>query len=163
NGHYHPEGAMGLRKKERARKPTQRRRSIRRKVRKATASRAELREHLDLATVIDISQALSGEIIVEKLIDRFMRAAIEQPPAKRAVLVAVRDEELRTSAEAVVHGKEITIKVRQHPARDAAALPDSLIRYTIRTRDPVVLDDAMAQSQFSADPHIVMHHVRSIL
>jgi PAS domain S-box-containing protein len=120
-------------------------------------------EQLDLATVIDVSQALSGEIVVEKLIDRFMRAAIEQAGAERAVLVAVRGDELRTSAEAAVHGDEVTVQVRQHPARDAIALPDSLIRYSIRARDPVVLDDAMAQNPFSADPYIVAHHVRSVL
>ena len=120
-------------------------------------------EQFDLATVIEVSQALSGEIVVEKLIDRFMRAAIEQAGAERAVLVAIRGEELRTSAEAVVQGKGVTVKVRQHPARDPVALPDSIIRYTIRTRDPVVLGDAIAQGPFSADPYIVMHRVRSIL
>src|SRR5262249_46306028 len=30
-------------------------------------------------------------------------------------------------------------------------------------RDPVVLDDAMSQNPFSADPYIVKYHVRSVL
>src|SRR6185312_12560688 len=34
-------------------------------------------ERLDIATVIQISQALSGEVVLEKLIERLMRAAIE--------------------------------------------------------------------------------------
>jgi signal transduction protein with GAF and PtsI domain len=42
-------------------------------------------------------------------------------------------------------------------------LPDSLIRYSIRTRDPVVLDDAMDQNPFSGDPYITERHARSIL
>jgi PAS domain S-box-containing protein len=120
-------------------------------------------EQLDFATVIEVSQALSGEMIVEKLIDRFMRAAIEQAGAERALLVAVRGEELGTSAEAAVRGEEVTVQVRQHPTRDALALPDSLIRYAIRARDPVVLDDAMSQNPFSADPYIVKYNVRSVL
>src|SRR5262249_3321890 len=120
-------------------------------------------EQLDLAAIIEVSQALSGEIIVEKLIDRFMKAAIEQAGAKRAVLVAVRGEELRTSAEAAVHGDEVTVQVRHHPARDAPALPDSLVRYSIRARDAVILDDAMSPNPFSADPYIVKYHVRSVL
>ena len=120
-------------------------------------------KHLDLATAIQISQALSREIVVENLVDRFMRAAIEHAGAERALLVAVRGEELRTSAEAAAHGDEVTVEVRQHPVPDAVALPDSLIRYSIRTRDPVVLDDAMAENPFSADPYIVTHHVRSAL
>src|SRR5262249_49064288 len=79
------------------------------------------------------------------------------------VLVAVRGEELRTSAEAIVRGDEITVQVRPHPACDTVALPDSLIRYSIRTRDPVILDDAMSQNPFSADPYIVKYHARSVL
>jgi hypothetical protein len=35
-------------------------------------------EQLDLATVLKVSQAVSGEMVLEKLIDRLMRAAIEQ-------------------------------------------------------------------------------------
>src|SRR5262249_23740575 len=34
-------------------------------------------EQLDLATVIKVSQAVSGEMVLERLIDRLMRAAIE--------------------------------------------------------------------------------------
>jgi PAS domain S-box-containing protein len=119
--------------------------------------------HLDLATIIEVSQALSGEIVVDKLIDRFMRAAIEHAGAERAVLVAVRGEELRTSAEAVVRGNDISLQVRQHPARDAVELPHSLIRYSIRAREAVVLGDAFSRSSFSGDPYIVKDQVRSVL
>jgi hypothetical protein len=38
-------------------------------------------EHLDLATVIKVSQAVSGEMVLEKLMDRLMRAAIEHTGA----------------------------------------------------------------------------------
>jgi PAS domain S-box-containing protein len=120
-------------------------------------------EQLDLATVIEVSQALSGEMVVEKLIDRFMRAAIEHAGAERALLVSVRGEELRTSAEAAVRGDQVTVEVRQHPACDAVALPDSLIRYSMRARDSVILDDAMSRNPFSADPYIVKYRVRSVL
>ena len=120
-------------------------------------------EQFDFATVIEVSQALSGEMIVEKLVDRFMRAAIEHAGADRALLIAVRGEELRTSAEASVGGNEVAVQVWQHPARDAVALPDSLILYSIRTRDAVILDDAMSHNQFSDDLYLVKYHVRSVL
>ena len=44
-------------------------------------------EHLDLATVIKVSQAVSGEIVLEKLIDTLMRTAIEQAGAERGLLI----------------------------------------------------------------------------
>ena len=47
-------------------------------------------EHLDLATVIKVSQAVSGEIVLEKLIDTLMRTAIEQAGAERGLLIVPR-------------------------------------------------------------------------
>ena len=44
-------------------------------------------EHLDLATVIKVSQAVSGEIVLEKLIDTLMRTAIEHAGAERGLLI----------------------------------------------------------------------------
>ena len=47
-------------------------------------------EHLDLATVIKVSQAVSGEIVLEKLIDTLMRTAIEHAGAERGLLILPR-------------------------------------------------------------------------
>ena len=44
-------------------------------------------EHLDLATVIKVSQAVSSEIVLEKLIHTLMRTAIEQAGAERGLLI----------------------------------------------------------------------------
>src|SRR5215475_4295212 len=43
-------------------------------------------EHLDLATMIAVSQTLSGEMVLEKLIDKLMRAAVEHAGAERGLL-----------------------------------------------------------------------------
>ena len=47
-------------------------------------------EQLDLATVIKVSQAVSGEIVLEKLIDTLMRTAIQQAGAERGLLILPR-------------------------------------------------------------------------
>ena len=48
-----------------------------------------------------------------------------------------------------------------HPV--AGTLPESLVRYILRTGETVVLDDASSQNSFSADPYIVQRRARSIL
>src|SRR5262245_9633719 len=48
----------------------------------ATAAGA-MAEHLDVATVINISQTVSGEMVLERLLDTLMRAAIEHAGAER--------------------------------------------------------------------------------
>ena len=49
-------------------------------------------ELLDLATVIKVSQAVSGEMVLERLIDSLMRAAIEHAGAERGLLILPRDD-----------------------------------------------------------------------
>lgn len=44
-----------------------------------------------------------------------------------------------------------------------AALPQSLVRYVMRTQEPVILEDAASQNLFSADPYLMRHRARSIL
>jgi PAS domain S-box-containing protein len=44
-----------------------------------------------------------------------------------------------------------------------AALPESLVRYVMRTQETVMLDDALSENPFSADPYIDQRRARSIL
>ena len=120
-------------------------------------------EQLDLATVIKVSQALSAGTVVEDLIDRLMRTAIEHTGAERGLLISPEGEELRIEAEATTRGEDLAVRVPERNARIAAALPGLLIRYAMRTRETVMLDDASLQNQFSADPDIIQRRVRAVL
>jgi PAS domain S-box-containing protein len=119
-------------------------------------------EHLDLATVIKVSQAVSGEIALKKLIDKLMRAAIEQAGAQRGLLIGPRNDELQIEAEATTQGEDIAVHMRDG-VRKASTLPESLVRYVMRTQETVILDDASTQTPFSADPYVAEQRARSIL
>ena len=119
-------------------------------------------EHLDLATVIKVSQAVSGEIVLEKLIDTLMRTAIEQAGAERGLLIFPRGAEPRIEAEATTGGDTVVVQLRDEPVT-AAVLPESVLHYVLRTRESVILDDAAAQPAFAADPYIRQRQARSIL
>jgi signal transduction histidine kinase len=118
-------------------------------------------EHLDLATAIKVSQAVSGEIVPEKLIDTLMRAAIEQAGAERGLLIRPRGVEQRLEAEATTSGETVIVQLRNEEA-GAAALPESVLRYVLRTGESVILDEA-AQSAFAEDPYIRERRTRAIL
>ena len=119
-------------------------------------------EHLDLATVIKVSQAVSGEIVLEKLIDTLMRTAIEHAGAERGLLILPRGDEYRIEAEATTSDDTVTVGQRQASVT-AADLPESILHYVMRTQESVILDDAAAANPFSADTYIHQHHARSIL
>jgi PAS domain S-box-containing protein len=120
-------------------------------------------ERLDVAAVIEVSQALSGEIVTEKLIDRLMRAAIEHAGAERGLLIFPRSQTLQIEAEATALEDDVAVHVLEGGAHAAVALPESLIRYAIRTRETVLLDDASSHNPFATDPYIVERRARSIL
>ena len=119
-------------------------------------------EHLDLATVMKVSQAVSGEIVLEKLLDTLMRTAIEQAGAERGLLILARGAEQRIEAEATTSGDTVVVRLRDE-AVAGTALPESVLHYVLRTREGVILDDAAAENAFSADPYIRQHGARSIL
>jgi PAS domain S-box-containing protein len=119
-------------------------------------------EHLDLATVINVSQAVSSEIVLENLIDTLMRTAIEHAGAERGLLMLPRGDELRIEAEATTSGDRVIVRLREASVA-AAARPESIVQYVVRTQQSVVLDDASAQHLFSADVYLRQHHPRSVL
>ena len=71
------------------------------------------------------SQAVSGEIVLEKLIDTLMRTAIEQAGAERGLLIILRGAEQRIAAEATTSGDTVTVHLRDEPVT-AAVLPESV-------------------------------------
>jgi PAS domain S-box-containing protein len=119
-------------------------------------------EHLDLATVIKVSQAVSGEIVLEKLIDTLMRTAIEHAGAERGLLILPRGVEQSIEAEAVTSHDTIIVRLREAFIAEPE-LPESIIHYVVRTRESVILDDAASQNAFFADPYQRRHRARSIL
>jgi PAS domain S-box-containing protein len=119
-------------------------------------------DSLDLATVIRVSQAVSGEIVLEKLIDTLMRTAIEQAGAERGLLILPRGVEQRIEAEATTGGDMVAVQLRDQPVT-SAVLPESVLYYVLRTRESVILDDAASQPPFAADPYIRERQARSIL
>jgi PAS domain S-box-containing protein len=119
-------------------------------------------ELLDLATVIKVSQAVSGEMVLEKLIDRLMRAAIEHAGAERGLLIVPRGDKLRIEGEATISGAGVTVQFRDSTSAPTA-LPEALVRYVMRSREIVILDDASVQAPFSADDYILQRRARSIL
>jgi hypothetical protein len=95
-------------------------------------------EQLDLVTVIRVSEAVSGEIEHEKLIDSLMRTAIENAGAQRGLLILSRGGEPQIEAEATARPDRIEVVVRQSSVAPND-LPHSALHYVLRTHEHVLL------------------------
>jgi PAS domain S-box-containing protein len=119
-------------------------------------------ERLDVGTVLKASQAVSGEIELGELIKTLLRISIEHAGAERSLLILFPEDEPRIAAEATTGRGQVEVTLRQ-TATLPAELPESVLHYVIRTRESVILDDALAQNPFSADEYISQKRARSLL
>jgi PAS domain S-box-containing protein len=127
----------------------------------APAPGGAIAEHLDLATVLAVSQAVSGEMVLEKLLDTLMRTAVEHARAERALLILSREAGQRIAAEATTSNDAVTVRLCNEPVT-GFLLPESVLRHVLHTRENVILDDAGLSNPFSTDPYIARRHARSV-
>jgi PAS domain S-box-containing protein len=119
-------------------------------------------DQLDLATVVKVSQAISSEIVPEKLIETLLKLALEHAGAQRGLLILPQGEQYRVEAEIKTDLDQVQVQLRRAPIT-SSELPESLFRYVIRTQQKIILDDASANNLFSEDDYLRQRRPRSIL
>ena len=88
-------------------------------------------ERLELATVLKVSQAVSGEIELDKLVETVLRTAIEHAGAERGLLLLPHGSELLIRGEGETRGSSLTVRaVRDARLRDRASRVDCPLRRT---------------------------------
>jgi GAF domain-containing protein len=112
--------------------------------------------------VVKASQAVSGEIVLGKLIKTLLRIAVEHAGAERGLLILFPGDEPQIEAEATTGRGQVEVTLHQTTV-SSAELPESVLHYVTRARENVILDDALAQNPFSADEYICQKHPRSVL
>ncbi|MBL9172489.1 MAG: AAA family ATPase [Verrucomicrobiales bacterium] len=115
---------------------------------------------LDVATVLKASQAISGEIVFERLLRTLLETLVENAGAQWGWLVLTGPEGLRVVAEVSEGGARIVDGV---PVSEFPELPVGLLHLVWRKREPMVLEDAVRSGPFAEDPSVVRRRVRSIL
>lgn len=118
---------------------------------------------LDLMAVVKTTQAISSEIVLEKLLAQLMQILIETAGAQKAALILEKAGTWVVEAET---SEEIGLSplIGSVPLKDKKDdLSTSIINFVLRTKEQVVLDDAANESIFLADPYIAEKKPQSIL
>jgi PAS domain S-box-containing protein len=119
-------------------------------------------EQFDLAMVIKMSQAVAGEIVLEKLIEALMVIAVEHAGADRGLLLLPRGGQYRIEAGATSGRDGVRVRLVVTPVTPSE-LPLLILEQVIHTRSQVILDDARGQSMFAEDEYMSSKRVRSLL
>jgi predicted ATPase/signal transduction histidine kinase len=117
---------------------------------------------VDLETVTKASQAVSSEIVLGKLIETLLTIALQHGAGERALLILQRGDDQQIAAEARSVRNKIAVDFRESTLTPSE-LPESLIRYVIRTQERVILRDASIDNIFSEDEYIREKRPRSVL
>ncbi|MEM9541014.1 MAG: AAA family ATPase [Cyanobacteria bacterium P01_E01_bin.42] len=118
-------------------------------------------EELDLATVIKSTNALSSEIVLEKLLATLMNILVENAGAERGILILPRSENLLVEATKETDSENVSI-LQSLPIEEFARLSTKIVRYVARTRETVVLNHAINKGNFTDDAYIQQYQCQSI-
>jgi len=117
-------------------------------------------EVLDATAIAKATRAISGELELDKLLERMLDIIFEHAGASGGALVLESPGGLTVAAARTDGAARISTA---GVALASAALPRSLIHYVQRTGTSVVLDDATADPRFGNDDYIVTRQPRSVL
>ena len=119
-------------------------------------------EKLDLATVQKASQTISGEIHLDRLLEKLMNIVITNAGAQKGFFLLKDEEGLFVEGEAIA-GKEKVIVLQHLPYSESRDIAQVIINYVLRVNKMIVLDDASDQGSFKADEYIRRNKLRSLL
>ncbi|NEU76693.1 AAA family ATPase [Hassallia byssoidea VB512170] len=116
---------------------------------------------LDLAAVLKASLALSGEMVLDKLLAKLMQIVLANAGAETGFLLLEKAGQLFIEASGSV-GHDITVQ-QSTPIESSQQLPISLINYVRSTQENILLNDATHQGVFTTDSYIINTKPKSIL
>ncbi|MEZ4449176.1 MAG: AAA family ATPase [Nannocystaceae bacterium] len=117
---------------------------------------------LDLMTLLKASQAISREIVLDRLVRALVRIVMESAGAERCCLLLAGEGGLRIEASSAADGEVTTGGVGPSIDEDPR-VAGAIVRYVARTGEAVVLHDAGKSGPFAADPQVQARRLRSVL
>jgi predicted ATPase/class 3 adenylate cyclase/predicted Ser/Thr protein kinase len=125
-------------------------------------SNKEHAANIDLQSVLKASSALSGEIILSKLLKKMMEIILENAGAQTGFLIMEKNGSRYIEAEIKAGENEIKI-LQSIPVNQSDLLSEAVLNYVYMTNETMILDDACKSQLFGNDEFIKHHQCKSIL
>jgi PAS domain S-box-containing protein len=115
----------------------------------------------DMLTLLKATQAISSEILLDRLLAELMKIVMENVGAQTGYLLLEQAGDWVMAAEAMADGGAINY-LPARPLADAR-LPLAIIDQVARTHESVALGDAQQEGSFALDPDLIARQARSVL
>ena len=115
----------------------------------------------DTVSVMKASQAISGEIMLDRLLDNLMKIVIENAGADKGFLILEDNKELIIAAHATAEkDQKLSLGI---PLKNCQEVPQAIVNYAARTSEKVILTDAAGEGVFTQDPYVMRARPRSVV
>ena len=114
---------------------------------------------LDLLAVAKASQAISGRIVLDELVDTLMRIVLANAGAQGGALLLLREGQLVLVADT----DDLEVRLRHGATPGPDELPAAILNYVRRSGETVLLADAAALHAYASDPYFLRHRPKSVL
>ncbi len=116
----------------------------------------------DIASVLRATQAFSSEIRLDNVLEQVMRIVLTSAGAERALLLLLKGDSYALAAVLEAEQDKVQL-VQGESAESAARLPLSIVQFVARSRAPLVIGNAGAETRFAGDPYIAAQRPKSVL
>ena len=117
---------------------------------------------LDLSTAMKVSQIISSEIMLDRLLQKIMHESITNAGAQRGYLILETDGGLIIEASEDADKNEFVV-MQSMPLRDCSEVCRSIVNYVYHSGEDIVLGNAAKEGLFTSDPYIMRLQCKSIL
>ncbi|AFY41078.1 ATP-binding sensor histidine kinase [Nostoc sp. PCC 7107] len=124
-------------------------------------NQASISNSLDLSSILQVSQSLSSEIELEKLLSTLLDVILKNAGADKCALLMPKGN--AWFIEALCQLGQPTIVLRSLPFEDHQTVPVSLINQVKNTHFLAVIENAATEKTLAADPYILQYSPKSLL
>jgi len=124
--------------------------------------KSQTADAIDLNAIIQMSQALSGEIVYQKLVNKLMQTVIAHACAKKGILLLLSDSEWIIEAEINTESSQ-DVKMYSQAVTSSPNISQAIINYVARTLENIVLSDASNDIRFIHDPYVSATCPKSVM
>lgn len=116
----------------------------------------------DFHSVMKASQAISSEIVLDKLLPLLLNVVIENAGARRGMVLLNKRGKLLIEAEGTAQRNHTSV-LQGRSIDGQNDMSASIVNFVVRSRESIVLHDASEDTRFGNDPYIIRHRPRSLL
>lgn len=117
---------------------------------------------IDYATVTNALQAISTEIVLDRLLEKLMKIVIENAGAQWVLFVLPKEEGFEIKARCSI-GSAIRITSQSPSTSGQEELLLPAIHFVQHTHEPLVLEDVQLHPDFRTDAYVIRNKPKSIL